>query len=158
MSTATTDPSTKVRRGRLLRVALPLVVLLGAFVAGRSLNTNQVVGTWSGDSVDRINRRTHLTMTFDAAGNESLRVEFSPAGHPDVPPPTVYRGKYFFESGLLVQDLESSHPIPEGTFFDRPLHEAKAPSRELRCLWRVDGDRLYLNARTLSSVVLNRVR
>jgi len=142
----------------VLRIALPVIVLLGAFVAGRSLNTNQVVGTWSGDSQDRVNRRTHMTMTFDAAGNESLRVEFYPGSEPDAPAPAVYRGKYFFESGLLVQDLESTHPIPEGTFFDRPLHEAKVPSRELRCLWKVDGDRLYLNARTMTNVVLNRVR
>lgn len=143
----------------LLRIALVLVVLLGAFVAGRSLSVNQVVGTWAGDSEDRMSRRTHMTMTFDAAGNESLRIEFYPEGRaPDVPPPTVYRGKYFFESGLLVQDLESAHSIPEGPFYDRPLHEAKVPSRELRCLWKVDGDRLLLNARTMSNVVLNRVR
>ena len=58
----------------LLRIALVLVVLLGAFVAGRSLSVNQVVGTWAGDSEDRMSRRTHMTMTFDAAGNESLRI------------------------------------------------------------------------------------
>ena len=155
---ATLEALKRAKSVRALRIALVLVALLGAFVAGRSLAYSRLLGTWSGDSQDHMGRRIHLTMTFDAHGNESLRVEFFPTAQEKLPPPTVYRGVYFLSQDTLVQDLQSMHPIPEGMFYDRPLHEARVPSRELRCQWKVDGDRLLLSAYPPFNVVLTRVR
>jgi len=158
MSTNSQSP-TKKRNTQALRIGLVLFVLLGAFVVGRSIGVSQIVGTWAGDSEDQVGRRMHMTATFGIGGKESLRIEFySDPNQKPVPPPAVYRGTYFFEGGMLVQDLEATHAIPEGMFYDRPLHETKVPTRELRCVWKVDGDRLYMNARTPVDVILTRVR
>lgn len=159
MSVPTSSP-VKPRRSPALKIAVPLVVLLAALVVGHFAGAQSIIGTWSGDTVDRLGRRMHMTMAFDDRGRETLMVDFYPdtlAGDP-VPGPAIYTGTYFFENHLLVQDLVSKTSIPESTFYDRPLHGARQASRELRCIWKVHDGTLFLSAMTSTNVILKRIK